>query len=88
MRKNKIVVMDESTSSFDLETQNYIDELIKTEFKKSTVITIANQLNNVMGYDKVLLLDWGHLVEFGTPKELLAWKDSVFSGLVQTFKEI
>jgi len=49
--------MDESTSSFDLETQNYIDELIKTEFKKSTVITIANQLNNVMGYDKVLLLD-------------------------------
>ena len=57
LRKNKIVVMDESTSSFDLETQKYIDELINTEFKKSTVITIANQLNNVMAYDKVLLLD-------------------------------
>ena len=39
-----------------------------------------------MWYDKVILLDQGKLVEYGTPKELLAWKDSVFSGLVETFK--
>ena len=80
--------MDESTSSLDLETQKYVDELISTEFKKSTVITIANQLNNVKVYDKVLLLDRGSLIEYGTPKDLLAWKDSVFSGLIQTFKEL
>lgn len=78
--------MDESTSSLDMDLQKYVDELISTEFKKATVITIANQLNKVMQYDKILILDWGQLIEFGTPKDLISKKDSVFTGLLQTFK--
>jgi len=78
--------MDEATSDIDLETSQHVEELIKTEFKKCTVITIGNRLEKIHTYDKIMLLHEGKLIEFDTPKTLMLRKDSKFNLFYDYFK--
>lgn len=61
IRNPKILLMDEATASIDLKTDKLIQEMIKTEFKDATVITIAHRLNTIIDYDKILVLDKGKI---------------------------
>jgi ABC-type multidrug transport system fused ATPase/permease subunit len=54
--KPKILLMDEATANIDEKTDSLIQEIIKTEFTGSTVITIAHRLNTIIHYDKILFL--------------------------------
>ncbi|KAJ3326933.1 hypothetical protein HDU76_012497 [Blyttiomyces sp. JEL0837] len=78
-----ILVMDEASSAVDAAADNLIIESIRTHFKNATVISIAHRLNTVAGFDKVLVLDAGRVVEHGSPAELLRKDGGVFRGLVQ-----
>jgi ABC-type multidrug transport system fused ATPase/permease subunit len=51
--KPKILLMDEATANIDEKTDSLIQEIIKTEFTGSTVITIAHRLNTIIQYDKI-----------------------------------
>ncbi|KAJ6535504.1 hypothetical protein B0H19DRAFT_1271255 [Mycena capillaripes] len=47
-----------------------------------TLITIAHRLQTIMDADKILILNAGHLVEFGTPRELISQEDARLRGLI------
>ncbi|XP_055108074.2 ATP-binding cassette sub-family C member 2 [Symphalangus syndactylus] len=71
LRKSKILVLDEATAAVDLETDNLIQTTIQNEFAHCTVITIAHRLHTIMDSDKVMVLDNGKIIEYGSPEELL-----------------
>ena len=73
LRRSKILVMDEATSSVDSNTDAQVQETIRREFveKGVTVLTVAHRLDTVLGYDKIAVLGDGELLEYGTPNDLL-----------------
>uniref|UniRef100_H0VI28 ATP binding cassette subfamily C member 2 n=1 Tax=Cavia porcellus TaxID=10141 RepID=H0VI28_CAVPO len=71
LRKSKILVLDEATAAVDLETDQLIQQTIRSEFSHCTVITIAHRLHTIMDSDKIMVLDNGNIVEYGSPEELL-----------------
>lgn len=59
--------MDEATSSIDFVTDELLQQAIRTEFKSSTVLSIAHRLSSVIDYDRLLVLADGGVAEFDTP---------------------
>jgi ABC-type multidrug transport system fused ATPase/permease subunit len=51
--------MDEATASVDFATDEAIQQAIRTEFKDSTLLTIAHRLSSVIDYDRLLVLSDG-----------------------------
>ena len=68
---NKILVLDEATANIDLETDNVIQETIRSQFAECTVITIAHRLSTIIDSDLILVIDGGKVAEQGHPHELL-----------------
>ncbi len=82
LRGSKIILMDEATASVDQRTDAMIQGAMESAFTDHTVIIIAHRLNTVMACDKILVLDQGHVAEFGKPSELVNREDSYFAALV------
>ena len=74
LKKNKIIVMDEATSSIDFKTENIIQNTISKFMNNCTIITIAHRIKTIINYDKILVMSNGEIVEFDTPKNLLEKK--------------
>lgn len=83
VRRPKVLLMDEATASIDELTDHLIQKMIKTEFKETTVITIAHRLNTIIQYDKILVLDQGNIAEFDDPVALLDTEGSYFAKLIK-----
>ena len=81
IRKSKIIIMDEATSSIDYNTEQLIQKAILTTLKDSTVITIAHRIKTILEYDRILVFEQGKLIEQGSPKELIEKKEGHFYGL-------
>ncbi|CAH1793470.1 unnamed protein product [Owenia fusiformis] len=83
LRKTRILILDEATAAVDLETDDLIQNTIRTEFKDSTVVTIAHRLNTIIDYDRILVLDAGMRKEYETPTALLNDKTTIFYGMAK-----
>lgn len=70
-KKSEFLVLDETTSSLDVNTEKEIMKSLKNEFKDMTIITIAHRLSTIEDYDKVLLIKEGVLSKIGKPKEVI-----------------
>jgi len=69
-----IIVMDESTSALDQETENEITNEIRKLKGKKTMIVIAHRLSTVQDCDRIYRLDQGEIIEQGTPDEIIGHK--------------
>lgn len=71
IQNTNMLVLDEATANIDLETDNLIQQKLRTEFKKSTVILIAHRLATVIDADRILVMNKGEAKEFDHPYKLL-----------------
>jgi len=74
----KIMVLDEATSAVDMATDGLIQESIRKQFRGSTLIVIAHRLSTIADFDKILVMNNGHVVEFDEPRKLLEKPDGEF----------
>ncbi|KAK3753079.1 hypothetical protein QZH41_019291, partial [Actinostola sp. cb2023] len=63
LQRCRILLMDEATANVDFKTDQFIQHTIRNKFTNCTVLTIAHRLNTIMDYDKVVVMDQGHVVE-------------------------
>lgn len=74
--------IDEATANLDQETDRYIQSLLRSAFRKSTVIVIAHRVQTVLDCDRIMVMSDGQLLEFDTPDSLLSDSSSHFYQLV------
>ncbi|RFT35673.1 ABC transporter ATP-binding protein, partial [Bifidobacteriaceae bacterium NR015] len=67
-----ILIMDDTTSAVDMETEEHIQQELKKLDGTRTVITIAHRISSVKDADMIVVLDHGKIVERGTHAELVA----------------
>ncbi|KAH9493041.1 Multidrug resistance-associated protein 7 [Bulinus truncatus] len=78
----KVLCIDEATANVDMETDSLIQITIRSEFKDSTVLTIAHRIHTVLDSHRVLVLKDGAVAEFSPPGALLQDNGSLFYSLV------
>jgi ATP-binding cassette, subfamily B, multidrug efflux pump len=90
----RVLILDEATSSVDTETEQLIQDALKTLLRGRTAIVIAHRLSTIQNVDEILVMHKGRIRERGTHAELLAarglywrlyqlqYKDQEVGGLV------
>ena len=68
---NPILILDDTTSAVDMETEQYIQEQLRNLPTKATTIIIAQRVSSVMHADKIVILENGKIAEEGTHRELM-----------------
>ena len=72
-KKCEVLVLDETTSSLDVNTEKKIMENLKVKFKDITILTIAHRLSTIKEYDKLILMDSGKSIKIGDPISVIKY---------------
>lgn len=78
LKNAPIILLDEATSSLDVENETLIQSALSRLIKDKTVMVIAHRMRIVAGADKIVVLSDGKVAETGTPDELMK-KDGIFA---------
>lgn len=78
----RVLIFDEATSALDYESERLVMRNIEAIGKDRTMLIIAHRLVTVAHCDRIFVLDQGHLVEQGSPAELLA-RDGIYRKLYE-----
>lgn len=82
LHNTRIVVMDEPTASVDLDTDAKLQKLVRSAFAGRTLLCIAHRLQTIIDFDRLLIMNAGHVVALDTPRALLNDRDSALSKIV------
>ena len=72
LRKTKILILDEATSSLDSESEAAIQDALASLRRSRTTFVIAHRLSTIRSADQILVIEEGRLVEQGKHEDLLA----------------
>ncbi len=82
LRNPKMLVFDEATAAVDSETERLIQDAIENMITGRTTLMIAHRLSTLAKANKIIVVDNGHILEFGSPAELMEKKGKYYK-LVQ-----
>jgi len=72
LRDTPVLILDEATSSVDMETELQIQRAIENLTGSRTIIVIAHRLSTIMSADQIIVLDKGSIIEKGNYDELMS----------------
>lgn len=72
LKEPSILILDDTTSAVDMETESYIQKQLGSIDHKCTIFVVAYRISSIKDSDVILVLNDGHIVEQGTHDELLA----------------
>ena len=78
LKNPHILILDDSTSSVDTETEAEIRTALNNLMENRTTFIIAHRIQSVMVADLILVMDKGEIVQAGVHEELLAEKDGMY----------
>ena len=73
-----ILVFDEATAAVDSETEHLIQDAIEKLISGRTTLMIAHRLSTLRKANKIIVVDQGKIIEFGSPEELMALKGKYY----------
>lgn len=73
-----ILIFDEATSAVDSETEKLIQDAINNLIRGRTTLMIAHRLSTLRKANKIIVVDKGNIIEFGSPEELMALKGKYY----------
>uniref|UniRef100_A0A7S3L4V8 ATP-dependent transporter ycf16 n=1 Tax=Amphora coffeiformis TaxID=265554 RepID=A0A7S3L4V8_9STRA len=79
----RVLVLDEATASVDTQSDSFIQQMLRTRFQNTTLLTIAHRLHTIMDYDIVVVMEKGKCVELDHPARLLEDPDGIFTSFVE-----
>jgi len=77
----RLLVLDEATSSCDRETDSSVQQMLRSAFPDTTLLTIAHRLDTIIDYDVVIVMENGRVAEMGSPRDLLS-SSGIFTDMV------
>lgn len=84
MKNAPIVILDEATSALDNKSEAVVQQAIDNLMKDRTVFIIAHRLSTVRNADRIVVVNYGEIVESGTHEELLEKENGVYASLYKS----
>jgi ATP-binding cassette, subfamily B, bacterial len=78
LKNPRILILDDSTSSVDTETEVEIRAALYELMEDRTTFIIAHRIQSVMDADLILVLDKGKVIQMGAHEELVAHEDGIY----------